>query len=67
MKVRILTGMPPGAVLHGRPWPAVGDVVEDLPTVAAAHLVASGAAEAVPDDAPPPARRRGRKEEQLRG
>ncbi|MEU9215392.1 hypothetical protein AB0D47_02485 [Streptomyces sp. NPDC048376] len=55
MKIRILTAGQPGAVLYDRPWPAVGDVVEDLPTTVAAHLVASEVAEEVPDD--PPARR----------
>lgn len=60
MKIRILVGMPDGAVLHGRPWPAEGDLVDDLPTAVAAHLVASGVAEEVPD-APPARRRKSRK------
>lgn len=60
MKIRIVAAGPPGALLHGRPWPAVGDVVEDYPTPAAAHLVASGVAEDL-GDAPPAPRRRTRK------
>jgi hypothetical protein len=62
MKIRILTGMPDGAVLYDRPWPAVGDVVDDLPTTVAAHLVASEVAEEVTDP-PPRARRKSRKED----
>jgi len=62
MRIRILTGMPDGAVLHGRPWPAVGDVVDDLPTTVAAHLVASQVAEEVTDAPPPRVRRKSRKE-----
>ena len=61
MKIRILVAGPPGAVLCGRPWPAVGDVI-DLPTAAAAHLVASEVAEEAPDAAPPARRRKSRKE-----
>ncbi|MFA3877540.1 hypothetical protein ABS735_28340 [Streptomyces sp. MMCC 100] len=61
MKIRILVSQPPGAVLHGRPWPTEGTVVDDLPTTVAAHLVASGVAEEVPD-APPARRRKSRKE-----
>ncbi|MEU9643599.1 hypothetical protein [Streptomyces sp. NPDC048188] len=56
MKIRILTGAPAGAVLYDRPWPAVGDVVDGLPTTVAAHLVASEVAEEVAEA--PPARRR---------
>jgi len=62
MRIRILTGMPDGAVLHDRPWPAVGDVVDDLPTTVAAHLVASEVAEEVTDAPPPRPRRKSRKE-----
>ncbi|MBZ6135769.1 hypothetical protein [Streptomyces olivaceus] len=57
MRIRILAAGQPGAVLYDRPWPAVGDVVDDLPTTVAAHLVASEVAEEVADS-PPPARRR---------
>jgi hypothetical protein len=60
MRIRILAAGPPGAVLAGRPWPDEGTEVEDLPTAAAAHLVASGVAEDI-TDTPPPARRRKRK------
>jgi hypothetical protein len=49
MKIRMLVSMPEGAVLHDRPWPIEGAEVEDLPTVVAAHLVASGVAEEVVD------------------
>lgn len=62
MKIRILVGGPPGAVLHDRPWPAAGDVIDDLPTTVAAHLVASEVAEEVTADAPPRVRRKSRKE-----
>ncbi|MET7321332.1 hypothetical protein [Streptomyces sp. NPDC005549] len=62
MKIRILTAGQPGAVLYDRPWPAVGDVVEDLPTTVAAHLVASEVAEEV-HDAPPARRHKSRKED----
>ncbi|MEU8728764.1 hypothetical protein AB0C68_05210 [Streptomyces tendae] len=61
MKIRILTAGQPGAVLYDRPWPAVGDVVEDLPTTVAAHLVASEVAEEV-SETPPARRRKSRKE-----
>ncbi len=60
MKIRILVAGKPGAVLCGRPWPAVGDVI-DLPTAAAAHLVASEVAKTV-TDTPPRGRRKSRKE-----
>lgn len=60
MKIRILAAGRPGAVLYDRPWPAVGDVVDDLPTTVAAHLVASEVAEEV-TDAPPTRRRKTRK------
>lgn len=62
MKIRILVGGPPGAVLHDRPWPAVGAVVDDLPTTVAAHLVASEVAEEATDTPPPRVRRKSRKE-----
>ena len=62
MKIRILVSQPEGALLHGRPWPAVGDVVDDLPTTVAAHLVASEVAEEVTEP-PPRARRKSRKED----
>ncbi|MFM9652759.1 hypothetical protein [Streptomyces galilaeus] len=60
MKIRILVAKPEGAVLHDRPWPAVGDTVDDLPTAVAAHLVASEVAEQVADT-PPPTRRTSKK------
>ncbi|MGQ4469314.1 hypothetical protein ACN6K6_000616 [Streptomyces violaceoruber] len=47
MKIRILAAGQPGAVLYDRPWPAVGEVVDGLPTTVAAHLVASEVAEEV--------------------
>ncbi|MFJ5915034.1 hypothetical protein ACIQFW_04445 [Streptomyces ardesiacus] len=56
MKIRILAAGQPGAVLYDRPWPAVGEVIDDLPTSVAAHLVASEVAEEVTEAAP--ARRR---------
>ena len=62
MKIRILRGGAPGAVLYDRPWPAVGDVVDDYPTTVAAHLVASEVAEEV-TDAPSRTRRKSRKED----
>ncbi|MEU3255913.1 hypothetical protein [Streptomyces sp. NPDC006997] len=60
MRIRIVVAGAPGAVLGGRPWPDVGDVVDDLPTALAAHLVASGVAEEV--TAAPRGRRKSRKE-----
>ncbi|MEU5094945.1 hypothetical protein [Streptomyces sp. NPDC020996] len=59
MKIRMLVGGPPGAVLHDRPWPAEGSEVDGLPTTVAAHLIASGVAEEV--TATPPGRGRKRK------
>ncbi|NEA67547.1 hypothetical protein [Streptomyces sp. SID12488] len=61
MKVRILAGMPAGAVLYDRPWPAEGSEIDDLPTAVAAHLVASGVAEEVLDQPRPRARKSSRK------
>jgi len=58
MKIRILASMPEGAVLHDRPWPAEGSEVDDLPTAVAAHLVASGVAEEVTEEARPRGRKR---------
>lgn len=58
MKIRILVSQPEGAVLHGRPWPAEGAEVDDLPTAVAAHLVASGVAEEVPEETRPRGRKR---------
>jgi hypothetical protein len=63
MRIRILVSQPEGALLHGRPWPAVGDVVDDLPTTVAAHLVASEVAEEVADAPPAARRRKSRKED----
>lgn len=57
----MLVDMPEGATRNGEPWPAEGEEV-DLPTAEAAHLVASGVAEAIPEAAPErPAKGRGRK------
>lgn len=50
MKIRMLIQMADGAQRNGQPWPAQGDVAE-LPTAEAAHLVASGVAEEVVDEA----------------
>ncbi|GAA0348686.1 hypothetical protein PV735_31595 [Streptomyces turgidiscabies] len=61
MKVRIIAGMPEGAVLYDRPWPAEGSEIDDLPTTIAAHLVASGVAEEVADEPRPSARKSSRK------
>ena len=59
MRVRMLVQMPEGGSRDGEPWPAKGEAIE-LPTAQAAHLVASGAAEQVPDTPEP---RRGRTRE----
>lgn len=48
MRIRMLVDMPEGAARNGEPWPAKGVAVE-LPTADAAHLVASGVAEEVPE------------------
>ncbi|MFF0510958.1 hypothetical protein [Streptomyces sp. NPDC004250] len=61
MRIRILVGGPDGAVLHDRPWPEVGDVVDGLPTTVAAHLVASEVAEEVPAAPPSTPRRKSTK------
>lgn len=50
MKIRMLVQMPDGASRNGQPWPAQGEDAE-LPTAEAAHLVASGIAEEVVDEA----------------
>lgn len=50
MRIRMLVQMPDGAQRNGQPWPAQGQAAE-LPTVEAAHLVASGVAEEVVDEA----------------
>lgn len=63
MKIRILVGAPDGAVLYDRPWPAVGDVVDGLPTTVAGHFVASEVAEEVTDSPPPARRRKSRKDD----
>ncbi|MBC2903526.1 hypothetical protein [Streptomyces cupreus] len=60
MKIRMTVDMPEGATRNGEPWPAKGENVE-LPTVEAAHLVASAVAEEVAEDAPPEPRARRRK------
>lgn len=46
----MLVEMPEGATRDGEPWPAKGEDAE-LPTAAAAHLVASGVAEEVVEQA----------------
>lgn len=56
MRIRITQQQPVGAMLHGVPWPDEGEEIE-LPTVQAAHLVASGVAEEVTDAEPKPKRR----------
>ncbi|GGZ80257.1 hypothetical protein ACFOOM_07580 [Streptomyces echinoruber] len=63
MKIRMLVQMPDGAARNGEPWPDKGETA-DLPAAEAAHLVASGIAEEVPEQdeaeqAPEP--RRGRR------
>lgn len=50
MRIRMLVDMPEGATRNGEPWPAKGEAV-DMPTADAAHLVASGVAEEVTDQA----------------
>ncbi|GAA4676874.1 hypothetical protein GCM10023347_34040 [Streptomyces chumphonensis] len=45
----MVVDMPPGSARDGQPWPARGKPVE-LPTAQAAHLVASGVAEKVPEE-----------------
>jgi hypothetical protein len=60
MRIRMLVGMPEGATRNGQPWPAKGEIAE-LPTAEAAHLVASGVAEEVTDEAPAEPRGRRRK------
>ncbi|MGW1000744.1 hypothetical protein [Streptomyces sp. NPDC002520] len=46
----MLVDMPEGAARNGEPWPAKGKTA-DLPTAEASHLVASGIAEEVPQNA----------------
>lgn len=60
MRIRMLVEMPAGASRNGQPWPAKGEVTEDIPTADAAHLVASGVAEVVEDAAPRRSRPAGR-------
>lgn len=60
MKIRMLVEMPEGATRNGQPWPAKGETAELL-TAEAAHLVASGVAEEVTDEAPAEPRGRRRK------
>ncbi|KIF69241.1 hypothetical protein HY68_12630 [Streptomyces sp. AcH 505] len=55
MKIRMLVEM--SGTRDGQPWPAKG-VPTELPTAAAAHLVAAGVAEEVPDGGAPAARKR---------
>ncbi|MFD6531582.1 hypothetical protein [Streptomyces sp. NPDC060184] len=44
----------------GEPWPAKGEEA-DLPTAAAAHLVAAGVAEQITEPSPAPTRKGGRR------
>lgn len=70
MRIRMLVEMPEGATRDGEPWPARGEAAE-LPTAAAAHLVASGVAEEVTDEddvqAPAEPKTRRRKAADLEG
>ncbi|WP_460067386.1 hypothetical protein [Streptomyces sp. YKOK-I1] len=70
MRIRMLVQMPDGATRDGEPWPAKGEAAE-LPTAAAAHLVASGVAEEVTDEddgqAPAEPRTRRRKSAETEG
>ena len=50
MRIRMLVQMPDGAARNSEPWPAKGEDTE-LPTTEAAHLVASGVAEEVVEEA----------------
>ncbi|NEA61361.1 hypothetical protein [Streptomyces sp. SID12488] len=50
MKIRMTQAMPEGAQLNGAPWPAEGEEA-DVQTAQGAHLVASGVAEEVVDEA----------------
>lgn len=50
MRIRITQAMPKGAQLNGQPWPAEGEET-DVPTAQGAHLVASGVADEVVDEA----------------
>ena len=65
MLIRMLVQMPPGSARNGLPWPDKG-AVEEIPDGEAWHLVASGIAEDVTDeadaDAGRPARRSRKKE-----
>lgn len=63
MKIRITQQQPVGAMLDGVPWPDEGEEIE-LPTAQAAHLVASGVAEEVPEPTP---KRRGRPRDEGEG
>lgn len=61
MRIRITLQQPEGAQIDGVPWPDEGEEI-DLPTAQAAHLVASGVAEEVVDEAPKRARRKPRED-----
>jgi hypothetical protein len=50
MRIRMLCEMTGSR--DGEPWPKKGEEA-DLPTAAAAHLIAAGVAEQVEDDDPP--------------
>lgn len=50
MRIRMLVQMPPGALRNGEPWPDEGREA-DIPTGEATHLVASGVAEEVVEQA----------------
>ncbi|OKK06419.1 hypothetical protein AMK26_10360 [Streptomyces sp. CB03234] len=56
MRIRMLVDMT--GTRDGQPWPNKGQEA-DLPTAAAAHLVASGVAEEVTDEPPRRKRRSG--------
>ncbi len=63
MRIRMLVDM--AGTRDGQPWPARGETA-DLPTAAAAHLVASGVAEEVGGPAAVRPRPRARKKENSR-
>lgn len=64
MRIRMLVAMTGSR--DGQPWPPKGEEAE-LPTAAATHLVASGVAERVDDEAPRKRRPRGGRRADVRG
>ncbi|TFE42499.1 hypothetical protein E3E14_25280 [Streptomyces sp. ICN441] len=58
MRIRMLADMT--GLRDGQPWPKKGEET-DLPTATAAHLVAAGVAEEVPEDGKPQRKRRPQK------